>query len=351
MHQNAIVYQSYGPSEQFQNELTYSLRSLLRFGRHYKIFLVTTGEVDRRDLPVETVKISQETLRDWVGTHCYIHRAKIMAIDLALREIATNILYTDTDTIFTKPPDAVFERIGPGRTVMHCRERKVGSFPNIQRFMNDRKIERPYMDRDSIMFNAGVIGISKSNLDLLKDVRSITDELNDAGALDYFNTTEQLAFSHVLRSKTSPGLANGEIDHYWRWKSMMYRLCAPDMAIRARDQFHARAATFVPRETPRIQFAARAFSKLRTAPYRAYQPLDWAYYCYLEALSHRQSDVLFANVLADHALAELSVNAPDTHLEQLFRRFSHQRIDAERWLSPEARAAWKRYWLGDQATT
>jgi hypothetical protein len=344
MRRQIILYQSYGSSESFQDEMTYSLISLMSVCTSIPIYLITTGEFDRRDLPLEIVKIEQSELDNWTGSKSYIHRAKIMAINMALREFCTDVLYVDTDTIFMSDPKYIFERINQNSSVMHCREKSINKFNGIFRFKQNNQAKYILRD-DAIMCNAGVIGLSRENVNLLEDVLYITDSLNDLDALNYFNTTEQFAFSDVLSRKTNLTFADREICHYYRWKSLMHRLCVAQMKLRSREEFDRAVTNFSPILPPRINPVTRSYSKLRAYPFRNSGAVDWAYYCYLEALLYRRSNPEFAEAMAEQALFSLYWLKPDPGIEALLKRFSRSRIGSENWLSPEMKARWKEHWI------
>src|SRR5512138_2218415 len=64
--------------------------------------------------------LTPERIRDWQGPLRFVHRLKAKMIeDLVAAHPADPILYLDADTFFTGDVSAVFDRIGPGRGVMH----------------------------------------------------------------------------------------------------------------------------------------------------------------------------------------------------------------------------------------
>jgi len=239
---NYIIYQAYG-SKDIINEAIFSLLSFYKttgntLNDEVKIVIYTD------DIPVIDHYFSekyliyrpltQELIREWRGDINFVHRLKIKILqDFFKDHHDANILYVDSDTVYKSSPVELFKSVSEGKFVMHVMEgvlkersnlilRKLFKylyFNNIN--MSDgEKIRVPL---NSQMWNAGVIGMSSANKDILDKILDFTDNL-------YPNfpkhIVEQFAFSYYFQTEGEIIPAEAYIFHYWNFKEFRIILSA-----------------------------------------------------------------------------------------------------------------------------
>ena len=183
-------------------------------------FVIYTDTPDRfAGLPVSIETVDQARIDQWLVGTGFLCRCKILAIEDALRRWNEPCLLVDTDTYFKRWPGAVFDRIGPGRSVMHQIEGLPRSWgrPEIARFVEEEPVQEVNgttwtLAADEVMWNAGVIGLSPTDQALCRDVLAWSD-------LIWQRTqawiSEQYAFTVVLSQKTRRQETDDLIMHYW----------------------------------------------------------------------------------------------------------------------------------------
>jgi hypothetical protein len=121
----SLVYFLYGEKREYHLELTYSVLTAYNFIRNSaadtKIVLVTEEPTRRDDLPVDHLFFTRSDYNKWTGNGDYVHAAKIQSVAMAMDYTKGPIVYVDTDTWFMKSPALLFDRVGPGRSIMHER--------------------------------------------------------------------------------------------------------------------------------------------------------------------------------------------------------------------------------------
>jgi hypothetical protein len=135
---NTIAYLLYGDTREYHLELTYSVLTARHFLRSdigdTRLLLITQENQFRDDLPIEQIHFSSSQFDDWTYGRQYFHGAKVHALALALDNSDGPVVLIDTDTAFTSSPRLLFDRIGPGRSVLHERRRlQVIMFPTTLR--------------------------------------------------------------------------------------------------------------------------------------------------------------------------------------------------------------------------
>ncbi|RDC64114.1 hypothetical protein [Adhaeribacter pallidiroseus] len=173
-------------------------------------------------IPLIIKLISDDDIKEYRGKQDFNHRMKILVIDHCMREFNCDILYVDGDTFFLKSPLNLIYSISENVSLMHTPEYDMYSTKseNCFKLTLRRTLEDPVTLNDAsfriplttIMWNAGVIGISNENISLLGDVLTLTDQLYGSRPV---HTAEQFAFSFVLQSNTEVIAADDYIQHYW----------------------------------------------------------------------------------------------------------------------------------------
>src|ERR1022692_2665780 len=121
---NYIVFQCYGNEGVF-HECTYALLSLSRLYAqgeltNTEIWIYTDNPGWFRSfegcwLPLHYREIDKATIQQWRGKIDFVHRVKIELLKDFIKDKKGNILYTDTDVVFTHRIDKMLEDIGAGK--------------------------------------------------------------------------------------------------------------------------------------------------------------------------------------------------------------------------------------------
>ncbi|MEI7972807.1 MAG: hypothetical protein WCH11_00400 [Bdellovibrio sp.] len=218
-----IVYQCYG-REDIYEQVFFSVLSLLKVSDwpSEKIVLYT----DRPDKiasffqnRIRSVSLEPRRIEEWAGPLRFVHRVKLEVLRHAARDLQSNLVYLDGDTVFLSDPSLLFGRISPKTSLMHTPETtlKAGRdpltkkiFKYIRKNPTSEKIEGSTM-----MWNAGVIGLHPENFNLLEKCLHLSDELYSGYQK---HIMEQLAVSHILQSATFIEGAQHLVQHYWDTK-------------------------------------------------------------------------------------------------------------------------------------
>jgi hypothetical protein len=127
--------------------------------------------------------LSRETFEGWALPAGYHHRAKPAAIrDLGRRHPGDRILFADADTVFSGPPSALFERMGPRAAVMHQREYNVATsdlavMHRFRRHLGRATFRGAPVALDLDMWNSGAVGLHPDLLPLVDDWLAYLDEV------------------------------------------------------------------------------------------------------------------------------------------------------------------------------
>jgi hypothetical protein len=225
---NYIVYHAYN-SRDIHNEIIYSIASYYeQLNKSDVSVVVYTDNKDyiSRYLPENVIieELSDRKIKQWLGSLDFVHRVKIEVLIDFCSKYSGNILYLDSDTIFTKSADDLFSAIHNDIFIMHTSEGKLSItrnklFDKIVRFLKSKSFE---IEGKSIsislnqeIWNAGVIGFNSKNAFLLNEVLSLTDNLYQQYQK---HIMEQIAFSCVLPSRGLIASAENHIFHYWNFK-------------------------------------------------------------------------------------------------------------------------------------
>jgi hypothetical protein len=225
MRNGVLVYLSYGGQPSQVAETTYgvlSARRAARPGSGIGILLYTDSPSSYEGLPVELRPITAQEMADWAGPHGYAHRRKTAVLVDALAALAEPVVFVDSDTWFRRPAARLFDRVGPGRTVLHLREGAFDQGRPPDRALAAELDGRSYpqlgggtttLRRDVPMWNSGVVGIHPSDGDLVREALHLTDQLY--AEHPELPTVEQLALGCLLESRTTVSPASDVVYHYW----------------------------------------------------------------------------------------------------------------------------------------
>jgi hypothetical protein len=172
-------------------------------------------------------------LSEWTGRAGYNPRRKIFALRHSLRNYGPSVL-VDSDTYFLKPPKKLFKRIGPGNTIMHLREGRLGRPPHMKALCQSLCAAPFQVSGQSyeftpswLVWNSGVVGIDPADEHLLEIVVKLTDAIHQRSPHWW---SEQIGFARVLEGATHLNEADDIVYHYWpthirdRFQEVLVRL-------------------------------------------------------------------------------------------------------------------------------
>ncbi|MFI5195962.1 MAG: glycosyltransferase [Chitinophagales bacterium] len=226
-----IVFQCYGHERVF-HECAYALLSLSRLygpGKlsNTEIWIYTDnpvwfGSFKDCSLPLKYKAIDNNTIKQWSGKIDFVHRVKIEILKDFTSHEKGNILYLDTDVVFTHSIDKMMKDINEGKLYMHIMEGIISEEGNaVLRKLNkylqqDGKRELNEKPLQSMaMWNAGVLGFNTKHTGLLDEVLAFTD--NEYPKFPK-HIIEQFAFSVFFQLKDTVKAAAPYIFHYWNLK-------------------------------------------------------------------------------------------------------------------------------------
>ena len=227
---NYIAFLCYGDKGVFY-ECAYALLSLSRLypsgPPNTEIWIYTDDAAWFRSfkdckLPIHYREIDKTTIQQWRGEINFVHRIKIELLKDLTKEKAGNILYVDTDVVFTHNIDSILDGINDGLLYMHTMEGIISNRGNpIFRKLNDHlkkdtanKVNGKPL-QDLAMWNAGVLGFNTRHKHLLDEVLAFTD--SEYPKLPK-HVIEQFAFSVYFQREDNVKAAAPYIFHYWKLK-------------------------------------------------------------------------------------------------------------------------------------
>jgi lipopolysaccharide biosynthesis glycosyltransferase len=230
---NYIVFLCYG-NESTLHECAYALLSLSRLYRPeelagYEIWIYTDNPgwfQNFKDckLPLHYRTIDTATIKLWRGKIDFTHRVKIELLKDLVKDKTGNILYVDSDAVFTHRIDKVFADIEAGKLYMHVNEGVVSDNGNpilkklnghLQKNVSMKVNGKPV--HDLAMWNAGVLGFNTKANYLLDEVLTFTDSQYPQFPK---HVVEQFAFSVYFQQAGLVKSAASYIVHYWNLKEV-----------------------------------------------------------------------------------------------------------------------------------
>lgn len=353
-----LLFLIYGTGRDYHLELTYSILSAARFLRDdpagVRIVLAADAPNQRPDLPVEHLIIDDNTLKDWQLGGSYFHAAKPHALAHALGHYGAPTILVDSDTILHAHPRHLFERVGPGRSLMNRAEGRLDGSPNWPEWKalidaSGGSVAGRPISAASVMQNSGVLGLDPQDAPLMDDILSVIRAIRVHNKVF---TAEQLAASLVLCEATQIAACDDMVEHYWDGPRPYYRYQMARMFPHVLDGggIDKAAATgpVAPLERePPIRVADRIAARLKGLQRGGGDGgYAYAYLAYRSALSCRHHDPDLANVWAATALAMLSwgLLRPRPEARGDFAAFRSENLAALDWMAPELRRRWDAYW-------
>ena len=218
-----VLYLTFGREVTVHQQAVFSAMTVLS-RNHPRVRIVvvtdTPAYYGRLAGRVEIETITAERLREWRGTHDYVFRLKIRALQwLADRYPDRHLLYLDADTFCFGDPGRLIATLDDGHLLMHAREGALARLSTraeqrMWRQYGGRTFAGIPVDERSIVYNAGVVGLNGSTArTTIARVLQFCDALCDDGTTYWLN--EQLSMSVVLAAAAELRTANATIGHYW----------------------------------------------------------------------------------------------------------------------------------------
>ncbi len=220
-----LLTQAYGSSE-IRSEALYAAWSTLAWADGLPLVFHVFTDEPAAFAPLAgrlaLARVTRERSRAWRGPHDFVHRLKPEMIrELAARFPDEKLLYLDADAFFTGPLARAFERIGPGRSVMHRREYPVATHasPQLEKFrrsLGGVTFRGAPIGVACDMWNAGALGLDPSQFGGLAEWLEFIDEVYPR-CPRYL--VEQFAISRILQRDTHVAPVEDVLFHYWFQKN------------------------------------------------------------------------------------------------------------------------------------
>ncbi len=230
MERNYLVFLCYGHDRVF-HECAWALLSLSRLYSpaelaNTEIWIYTDKPGWFRDfkdcpLPLHYREVNMALIKQWRGSIDFVHRVKIEILKDLTATRNGNVVYVDTDVVFTHRIDKMLTDINAGKLYMHILESIVSQERNpvLKKLSNHLKKENKQLGgkpiREMAMWNAGVLGFNTRHKALLHEVLAFTDEEH---AKFSKHIIEQFAFSVYFQREGEIKAAAPYIFHYWNMK-------------------------------------------------------------------------------------------------------------------------------------
>lgn len=222
-----IVYQSYGNNDVFKQTLfsIFTLQYYLsetRINFPYSIIVYTDKPEIFSKYNLETSLLSQNLIQEWKGKYNFLHRVKIIIIEDAARRSNDSIIYIDSDTYFIKSPILLFKKISSEISLMLNNEGQISK--NNQKLLFNFLSNKTNLDIGNnkiFMWNAGLIGIDKSNIHLINKILELNDNIYEKF---YRHIVEQFSFSYYLQINTNIYSCDDYLIHYCGDKELVVEI-------------------------------------------------------------------------------------------------------------------------------
>lgn len=220
-----LVYLSMGDGRHV-DENRFSIASAARFlsdDAPWRITVYTNRAEHFAELPVDIRLVDEVEAERWRGRHDYVYRSTILALaDVLAAPDVERAVIVDGDTYFKRSPDKLLAKIEPGTTVMHLREGRPAPPELAALRQTVAKVDlcdtsgRSWGVRpDGTMWNAGVVGLHRSDRQLCDEVVHLTDQLLDSGFAELSHTAEQLAWVVAFDRRSTMRECFDVVAHYW----------------------------------------------------------------------------------------------------------------------------------------
>jgi hypothetical protein len=220
-----VIYLSYGEGPHVEH-LQFSILSALRFRRRGtsfpQIVVYTDTPQTYIDLPIDVRRVTRSQFQTWRDQTGLNHMIKPKILQLALSEQGQPCVYLDADTYFRRHPRHLFRRLRPGTALMHLEECLLGEVDTpsqhkladavVGESFHDSSGHEILVERGFPLWNAGVIGLDPTQMDLLEEVIVLASQIYERSGS---HIAEQAATAIVLGRNTTIRPASDVLYHYW----------------------------------------------------------------------------------------------------------------------------------------
>ena len=217
-----ILYPSFGPGPHVEEVIYSALSAVYKSDIHptARGVIFTDNPKPFASVRAEVVTIDPLTVESWLGPRRFIYRPKICALAEALRRFNCPVVMLDGDTFLLRSPQLLFNRVGPGRAVMHLAEGEIGSLVALGHERHRLSTSRVPTDEgdfqfrpDWVMWNSGVVGVHPADLQLVDAALKLSDAMHIATG---HKNSEQMAFTEILSRNTTLHPCRDVVFHYYQ---------------------------------------------------------------------------------------------------------------------------------------
>ncbi|MGJ8592012.1 MAG: hypothetical protein ACSHXF_05665 [Aquaticitalea sp.] len=221
------MYLVFGEDRSNYQQALFSILTLLpQLHKNEEIIVVTDSPKRFKIIHdhIKIVEVDTKTIDNWKGAHENFFRIKIKAMLYVVKMIKNKtILYFDADTFLFGSFDNLRSKLENNSNIMHTNEGKLSASTSksqkpLWKSLKGKTIENIPINENLCMWNAGVIGVSKTNSDALQIALNLCDTISEMGVKP--RLIEQLSFSIALSNGGTISPADTEIGHYWGNKIM-----------------------------------------------------------------------------------------------------------------------------------
>lgn len=180
---------------------------------------------------VEVINIDKSTLTQWQEPYQFFWKVKIKALELVQSKYPNDhLLYVDSDTFLTSNLIDINESLNHGNVFMHIFENKISfkkshTFRSMFKALNNKAFIGITIDKNTEMWNAGVIALSAKNAkEIIQLALNTCDEMCATDCPR--RLIEQFAFSISLKHLAQLNSCEKIIGHYWGNKEEWNHLIA-----------------------------------------------------------------------------------------------------------------------------
>lgn len=264
---NTLLYLSYGqgPHELEVIYSVWSARHCSADGDNLRIVIYTDHPDSFSNVEADVELISTDQWSEWGGPQNFNHRRKILALQHAIQKTDAPVILVDGDTWWRGSVQQLFERVAPGRAVMHIREGSIAEIDGpriseLRSLIGDNQFDladgsSAKIPADCQMWNAGVIGLHPNDSGILNDVIHLTDQFCSRCEL---HILEQFAFSFLLQTKMQLTEAFDLVFHYWPpYLHTPFRDVLPQLLDQAKQVEAESRAAYLYKYRPRPSLSRR----------------------------------------------------------------------------------------------
>ncbi|GAB3228071.1 hypothetical protein GCM10027346_12170 [Hymenobacter seoulensis] len=179
-------------------------------------------------LNIEFVELNMRTIKEWMGPDQYVHRLKIKSmLDSFTKYNNDDLFFMDSDTFTYNSVEGWLDKFADGKALMYAKEysfeeAKLWGSTSVKDFEPEINNKTYIINNNEYSFktnqyswNSGVIGLSSTDCNLLRDVLEISD-------IFYKNTkvffVEQYSFSLIFQTRILLDGSTEFIHHYFSKK-------------------------------------------------------------------------------------------------------------------------------------